>query len=90
MERSAQAAPAKINLALDILGRRPDGYHEMRMVMQTVSLCDTVALEEAGEGFTLSARGMELPSGKTLEQRAAEAFFAAIGRPQPSLRATLE
>ena len=90
MERSAQAAPAKINLALDILGRRPDGYHEMRMVMQTVSLCDTVALEEAGEGFTLSARGIELPSGKTLEQRAAEAFFAAIGRPQPPLRATLE
>lgn len=90
MERFAQAAPAKINLALDILGRRPDGYHEMRMVMQTVSLCDTVALEEAGEGFTLSARGMELPSGKTLEQRAAEAFFAAIGRPQPPLRATLE
>ena len=90
MEKSAQAAPAKINLALDILGRRPDGYHEMRMVMQTVSLCDTVALEEAGEGFTLSARGIELPSGKTLEQRAAEAFFAAIGRPQPPLRATLE
>ena len=39
-------APAKINLALDILGPRPDGYHEMRMVMQTVSLCDTVTLAE--------------------------------------------
>lgn len=88
--RKMQAAPAKVNLALDILGRRPDGYHEMRMVMQTVSLCDTVALEEAGEGFALSARGMTLPSGKTLEQRAAEAFFAAAGRPQPSLRVTLE
>ena len=33
MERHTQAAPAKVNLALDILGRRPDGYHEMRMVM---------------------------------------------------------
>lgn len=92
MERYTQAAPAKVNLALDILGRRPDGYHEMRMVMQTVSLCDTVTLEEAGEGFTLSARGIVLPEGKTLEQRAAEAFFAAIGelRPAPGLRVTLE
>ena len=60
------------------------------MVMQTVSLCDTVALEEAGEGFLLSARGIVLPPGKTLEQRAAEAFFAAIGRPVPPLRVTLE
>lgn len=88
--RKMQAAPAKVNLALDILGRRPDGYHEMRMVMQTVSLCDTVTLEEAGEGFTLSARGIALPSGKSLEQRAAEAFFAALGRPVPGLRVTLE
>lgn len=90
MNTQTQAAPAKINLALDILGRRPDGYHEMRMVMQTVSLCDTVTLEEAGEGFVLSAPGLALPEGKTLEQRAAEAFFAAIGRPLPPLRVTLE
>lgn len=90
MERYAQAAPAKVNLALDILGRRPDGYHEMRMVMQTVSLCDTVTLEEAGEGFALLAQGLALPEGKTLEQRAAEAFFAALGRPVPGLRVTLE
>lgn len=90
MERYAQAAPAKVNLALDILGRRPDGYHEMRMVMQTVSLCDTVTLEEAGEGFALLAQGLALPEGKTLEQRAAEAFFAALGRPAPGLRVTLE
>ena len=90
MERYAQAAPAKVNLALDILGRRRDGYHEMRMVMQTVSLWDTVTLEEGGEGFTLSVRGMDLPPGKTLEQRAAEAFFTAIGQPAPPLRAALE
>ncbi len=90
MKRNIQTAPAKVNLALDILGRRPDGYHEMRMVMQTVSLRDTVTLEEAGEGFSLSARGIALPEGKTLEQRAAEAFFAVLGRPVPGLRVTLE
>ena len=40
-------APAKINLTLDILGRRTDGYHDMRMVMQAVSLGDTVTVAEA-------------------------------------------
>lgn len=90
METYGQAAPAKINLTLDVLGRRRDGYHEMRMVMQTVSLCDTVVLEEAGEGFALCTQGIDLPSKKTMEQRAAEAFFAAAGRPQPSLRVTLK
>lgn len=48
-------APAKLNLTLDILGRRPDGYHEMRMVMQTVSLCDTVQVEETAGGFRLES-----------------------------------
>lgn len=91
MKRSTQAAPAKLNLALDILGRRPDGYHEMRMVMQTVSLCDTVALEETGAGFTLSTQGFGLPEGKkSLEQRAAEAFFQAAGLPVPGLAVALE
>ncbi len=91
MKGYAQAAPAKVNLALDILGRRPDGYHEMRMVMQTVSLCDAVTLEEAEAGFSLTARGLALPAGKkTLEQRAAEAFFRAAGRACPGLAVTLE
>lgn len=91
MKRCQQAAPAKVNLALDILGRRRDGYHEMRMIMQTVSLSDTVTLEDAEEGFVFSARNLVLPEGaKTLEQRAAERFFAALGRPMPGLRVTLE
>lgn len=38
-------APAKINLTLDILNRREDGYHEMDMIMQNVSLCDEIQLE---------------------------------------------
>ena len=38
------SAPAKLNLTLDILGTRPDGYHEMEMVMQSVSLCDEIHL----------------------------------------------
>ena len=86
-----ELAPAKINLALDILGRRPDGYHELRMVMQAVSLCDTVTVEEGGSGFALLADGIALPAGKkSLEQQAAEAFFGAIGQPVPPLTVHLE
>ena len=86
-----RTAPAKINLALDILGTRPDGYHDMRMVMQTISLCDTVTVEETAAVFELRADGDFIPAGKkTLEQRAAEAFFEAVGRPVPGLRVTLE
>lgn len=84
-------APAKVNLALDILGTRPDGYHDMKMVMQTISLCDTVSVEETAAGFELRADGNFIPAGKkTLEQRAAEAFFEAAGLPMPGLRVTLE
>lgn len=79
-------APAKVNLALDILRRRSDGYHDMDMVMQTVSLTDTVRVTETGTGFSLLAEGIALPPGKkTLEQRAAEAFFQRLGRPMPPL-----
>ncbi len=84
-------APAKVNLALDILGRRPDGYHEMRMVMQTVSLCDVVTAEERESGFALRTGGGFIPAEKkTLEQRAVEAFFRTLGRPAPGFAVTLE
>ena len=86
-----ELAPAKINLALDILGRRPDGYHELRMVMQAISLCDTVTVEEGGNGFSLLADGIVLPAEKkSLEQQATEAFFNAIGQPAPPLTVHLE
>ena len=37
-------APAKVNLALDVLGKRPDGYHELAMLMQSIGLYDTLRL----------------------------------------------
>ena len=46
-------AYAKINLTLDILGQRPDGYHEVAMVMQSVGLYDTLQLEKAAKGIQL-------------------------------------
>ncbi|MBQ5419018.1 MAG: 4-(cytidine 5'-diphospho)-2-C-methyl-D-erythritol kinase [Selenomonas sp.] len=47
-------ANAKINLTLDILGTRPDGYHEVAMVMQTVGLHDTLTLEKREQGISLN------------------------------------
>ena len=41
-----EPAWAKLNLTLDILGKRPDGYHDLRMVMQSIDLKDTVTLQE--------------------------------------------
>ncbi len=46
MERLTKVAKAKINLGLDVLKERPDGYHELEMVMQSISLCDTLTLEK--------------------------------------------
>lgn len=55
-------APAKLNLTLDVLGKREDGYHEMKMVMQSVSLVDNLTLTTGpGEGIGLSTNLGFLP-----------------------------
>ena len=45
---------AKINLTLDILGKRPDGYHEVAMVMQSIGLHDTIEMEKSAAGIALT------------------------------------
>ena len=56
-------APAKINLCLHVLGRRPDGYHEIRTVMQAVSLFDELSFSARTDGeIVLSASGEGLPA----------------------------
>jgi len=63
--------PAKINLGLWILGRRPDGYHEVDTILQTVLLEDELLLEEAREGFALETRGIRIPkNGPNIIERA--------------------
>ncbi len=71
-------AAAKLNFSLDILGIRPDGYHEMDMVMQTIDLFDDVELSEAG---TVSVFSDGSPDGpENLAWKAAEAFFRVAKR----------
>ncbi|MFW6119220.1 MAG: 4-(cytidine 5'-diphospho)-2-C-methyl-D-erythritol kinase [Planctomycetota bacterium] len=58
-------APAKVNLSLDVLGKRPDGFHEIRTVMQAVSLCDVLSFARRKDGrIRLSCRGEDVPGGE--------------------------
>ena len=66
---------AKINLHLEILGKRSDGFHELFTILQTVSLCDELAFEEGGVDIELTMNGLPLPNGdKNLVVRAANAL----------------
>jgi 4-diphosphocytidyl-2-C-methyl-D-erythritol kinase len=82
MKRSVRLpAFAKINLCLHVLGRRPDGYHELRTIFQTLSLHDTLGLTLAGPpGITLETDDPALPNGReNLVYRALEAISGEIG-----------
>lgn len=70
-------AYAKINLSLDILGVRPDGYHEVQMLMQSLTLHDTVTLKLREEpGIFLTCSDSSLPTDeRNLAYRAAALFF---------------
>ena len=62
MERCTLSAPAKINLYLEIIGDRPDGYHELAMIMQSVALCDRLWLQVNGlEQFRLQCNTPGVP-----------------------------
>lgn len=54
-------APAKINIALDVLGKRPDGYHEVRMLMQQIKLHDTVLIERSESSIDVSCNNPLVP-----------------------------
>ena len=74
-------AYAKLNLTLDILGRRPDGYHDLRMVMQSVDLADQLAINPAEGAGRMSTNLSYLPAdGRNLAQLAAAAFREATGK----------
>jgi 4-diphosphocytidyl-2-C-methyl-D-erythritol kinase len=67
--------PAKVNLGLWILARRPDGYHEIDTILQAVALEDEVSIERADSGFSLEARGISIPGpGPNLIERAWESI----------------
>lgn len=87
-----EKAYAKLNLSLDILGRRTDGYHDMKMVMQSIDLSDTVTLALQDEpGFCLTADLPFLPRGNgNIAAKAAARFFEQTALPAPGLAIDLQ
>jgi len=71
-------AYAKINLGLDISGKREDGYHTIDTVMQSVSIYDTVTVKKA-EGITVECGNGEIENEKNIAFKAAKVFFEAAG-----------
>ncbi len=82
------AAPAKINLTLDVTGRLPNGYHTVEMVMQTIDLTDTVQVSPA-QSFSLSVGETDLPTDESNTAYKAVKFYSeAVGIP-PHFAVTL-
>jgi len=76
--RLEKKSPCKVNLLLNILGKRPDGFHELETVMQPVNFYDELAFEHGGEGVRISCGENILPTdSKNLVNRAATAFLSA-------------
>jgi 4-diphosphocytidyl-2-C-methyl-D-erythritol kinase len=85
-------AHAKLNLTLDVLGKRPDGYHDLRMIMQSVALADTLTLEDNASGqLRVSTNLHFLPNNdKNLAAQAALHWWEARGEKPRGLDITIE
>ena len=88
MDEIREKACAKLNISLDVTGKRPDGYHEMIMVMQTVSLADEVCLTRTGEEGVRAYTNLDYIPGdeRNLAVRAAAVFFREAGIEPEGLR----
>jgi 4-diphosphocytidyl-2-C-methyl-D-erythritol kinase len=76
--RLEKQSSCKVNLLLNILGKRPDGFHELETVLQPVNFCDQLTFERGGHGIELSCSDSMLPTdSKNLVHRAAAAFLPA-------------
>jgi 4-diphosphocytidyl-2-C-methyl-D-erythritol kinase len=83
-------SPCKVNLLLNILGRRPDGFHELETVMQPLPICDRLSFVRVGQTIQLSCSEPSLPTdSRNLVCRAAERFLE-MARIQEGVRIELE
>lgn len=75
-----KSSPCKVNLLLNILGKRPDGFHELETLMHPVNYCDHLSFTRGGSGIELSCSDASLPTdSKNLVHRAATAFLQGTG-----------
>jgi 4-diphosphocytidyl-2-C-methyl-D-erythritol kinase len=75
-----RTSPAKINLLLNVLGRREDGFHELETVMLPIPVADELSVRRGGEGVRLTCSNPELPTdSRNLVHRAATVFLERAG-----------
>ena len=81
MSKITEKAYAKINISLDVTGKRADGYHDMLMVMQTVTLCDDVTVELCSGEKSFATCNLPFVPGdeRNLAVKAANKFFEKLG-----------
>ena len=72
------AAPAKINLTLEVLGKRPDGFHDIRSVVQTINLCDRLCFKPA-KSIEITSTSPDWKAGKSLVSQAASLLRESCG-----------
>jgi 4-diphosphocytidyl-2-C-methyl-D-erythritol kinase len=78
--RAIARSYAKINLTLDVLGKRPNGYHDVEMIMQTVSLFDLVIVDKSHGNIVINTNLKYLPTNeKNIAYKAAQMFFKRTG-----------
>src|SRR5687768_7102383 len=77
-ERQVLEAHGKVNLTLEVVGKRPDGFHEIRSVMQRISLADRLTIERA-EKLSLACSDASLEGPDNLVWRAAERLREEFG-----------
>ena len=77
-----EGAFAKLNLTLDVLGKRPDGYHDIKSVMQTVSVRDDIEIDlDTGKPWKLLCSDETIPTDeRNLAWKAARLYFDTIGK----------
>jgi len=77
-----ELAPAKVNLTLDVLGKREDGYHDIKSIMQTISMRDDIELElGTGQPWSLECDKEGFPTDETnLAWKAAKVYCDALGK----------
>lgn len=80
MKSAVTECHAKINLSLDVVGKREDGYHDVELILNEISLCDTLKVTLTEGGIKLMCDDETLPSdSENIAYRAAEMFFEEAG-----------
>jgi 4-diphosphocytidyl-2-C-methyl-D-erythritol kinase len=81
MDKLYIKAMGKINLSLDVVGKRPDGYHDLKMIMQTVELHDDIYISKADNGISVMCEHSLVPEGESnLAYKAAKALCEYTGQ----------